>query len=126
MNNTEELKNRYYRISLSGVGGEFVYGKITKAQYDFWSKRKVEELETHLLDPDSENSDNPISDQDSPLFLGEYYEQDGVFHEWGALSSERIEIYRMAGPEYNSKVIEYVFEDEIEKFISKYGCKVNQ
>ena len=36
---------RYYTIQISGYGGESVYGKITKEQYDFWSNEEaVEEV----------------------------------------------------------------------------------
>ena len=36
---------KYYTVQISGYGGESVYGKITKEQYEFWSnEEEVEEV----------------------------------------------------------------------------------
>lgn len=77
-----------YTIRISGYGGEVVLGKITQEQYDYWVD-KEEELETHSLwDPyesdESMETPNPITDDESPLFLGYWHENDDIEHTNGA------------------------------------------
>jgi hypothetical protein len=78
-----------YEIEIRGYGGEIVMGKLTKAQYDFWidhADRESEELHSHLFwDPWSDEEGNPVTDDEDPRFLGNWYEIDDIVHCCSAL-----------------------------------------
>lgn len=75
-----------YEISINGYGGEVVAGKLTKEQYDFWAdKQDDEETNSHLFwDPWSDEDGNPITDDEDPRWLGNWYEIDDIEHTNGA------------------------------------------
>ena len=41
---------RYYRITMSGAGGEIVYGKISPDAYEYWNMNE-KALDDYVLDP---------------------------------------------------------------------------
>ena len=69
-----------YEIEIYGYGGEIVMGKLTKEQYEFWidsADRESEELHSHLFwDPWSDEDGNPMTDDEDPRWLGQWYEID--------------------------------------------------
>ena len=78
-----------YEIEITGYGGEIVMGKLTKEQYDYWidhADRESEELHSHLFwDPWSDEEGNPITEDDDPRWLGNWYELDDIAHLSSAL-----------------------------------------
>ena len=78
-----------YTIEINGYGGEVVLGKLTKEQYDYWidhADRESEELHSHLFwDPWSDEDGNPITDDEDPRWLGQWYEIDSEAHVCNAL-----------------------------------------
>lgn len=78
-----EFMYRYYRISLSGYGGDSAYIKLHKETYDYWNKqRKQFEDEDPLLDYILESEDSSMFD-DIPLiadFLLEQEDADNRVH----------------------------------------------
>ena len=78
-----------YEIEIYGYGGEIVMGKLTKEQYEFWidhADRESEELHSHLFwDPWSDEDGNPMTDDEDPRWLGQWYEIDDIYHGCNAL-----------------------------------------
>jgi len=81
------------RINISGYGGEFVLGTITKEQYDYWNSQPNDKLEDYALDSFDHVNENKI-----PLytaFLGGegWHDCDNVSHNYGCdLESAWIDI----------------------------------
>lgn len=75
-----------YEIRIDGYGGEIVAGKLTKEQYEFWVDKQDEEgMDSHLFwDPTSDEDGNPVTDDQDPRFLGNWYELDDIEHTNGA------------------------------------------
>ena len=87
-----------YTIEINGYGGEVVLGKLTKEQYDYWidhADRESEELHSHLFwDPWSDEDGNPITDDEDPRWLGQWYEIDSEAHVCNALHDNcRVTVY---------------------------------
>ena len=40
---------KFYEIQIWGYGGELVYGRLTKEQFDFWKDN--EQMTSHVWDP---------------------------------------------------------------------------
>lgn len=78
-----------YEIEITGYGGEIVMGKLSPEQYDYWidhADRESEELHSHLFwDPWSDEDGNPITDDEDPRWLGNWYEIDDIYHTSSAL-----------------------------------------
>ena len=75
-----------YEVELYGYGGEFVFGTLTKEQYDFWIENEGDGLDSHVFwDPyDDADGDNPITDEEDPRFLGYWHDLDDIEHVCGA------------------------------------------
>ena len=72
---------RYFRVQLSGYGGETVCGTLTKEQYDFWKDLEEEDIIAHAFwDPYEENDENPVFNPEDPRFLGYWNELDDLYH----------------------------------------------
>lgn len=78
-----------YEIEIYGYGAECVMGTLTEEQYKFWidfADREDEALNSHLFwDPWSDEEGNPVTDDEDPRFLGQWYELDDIVHSNGAL-----------------------------------------
>lgn len=78
-----------YTIDISGYGGEVVLGKLSKEQFDYWiemADNEAEELHSHLFwDPWSDEDGNPLTDDEDPRWLGQWYELDSEAHVCSAL-----------------------------------------
>ena len=60
-----------YKIVVNGYGANLHIRRITLEQYEFWNKQDAEHTKRHLFeDSYGEHPDNPISDEEDPLFLG--------------------------------------------------------
>ena len=45
---------KFYRISLSGYGGEFIFLEISKGAHDFWKEQSEEDLVEYCLYPEDQ------------------------------------------------------------------------
>lgn len=83
---------RYYRIRLIGYGGEIVYGRSSKAEYEFWQTEEAKQLvgynpDEDLSDPIQiymwEKDEVPERFEHIPKEFkreGEWYDQDDIEH----------------------------------------------
>jgi len=79
---------KYFRLTISGRGGELAYGSLTQEQHDFWKDLEEEDIMAHAFgDPWEESDDNPVFDEDDPRFLGNWNEIDDLCHENGAFTN---------------------------------------
>jgi len=121
--------NRYFRVFLSGYGGERVYGSLTQEQYEFWKDLDEEDIIAHAFwDPWEENDENPIFDDEDPRFLGYWHENDDLFHENGVSEDTAyITVEEYDGKEYNSNLISTLFDRISWKdFQTKYNSSVDE
>jgi hypothetical protein len=120
---------RYFRVFLSGYGGERVYGSLTQEQYEFWKDLDEEDIIAHAFwDPWEENNENPIFDDEDPRFLGYWHENDDLFHENGVSEDTAyITVEEYDGKEYNSNLISTLFDRISWKdFQTKYNSTVDE
>jgi len=113
---------RYYQIDISGYGGEVVYGKLTKEQYEFWQDKEEGDITSHAFwDPWEESEENLIHDEDNPAFLGYWYEIDDIVHlNATAMSNSWISIQEVEGPEWSDPVVkEIVDRVDVDNFIEE-------
>lgn len=117
---------KYYKISISGYGGEVVFGKATKQQYEFWNdSERLEEagFETatsaiidYMWDIEEWESNIPKTAR----FRTEWYELDEYGHYNGATSdSAHIIIEEVDSDDYDAKYIQDVWEGSLEEFLSE-------
>lgn len=122
----EDIKRpiRYYRIRLWGYGGELVYGRSSKEEYEFWNSDYAKDLVGY--DP-NETISSPVQiymwekDGDPERFEnvpdefkreGEWFEQDDIEHMSGVEpGSCYIEITEVDSNEYSANEIETVVDD---------------
>ena len=80
-------------IDISGYGGEFVLGTITKEQHDYWEVFQDGELDDYALDAFDYVKDNAIPKDMDFLEDGGWYDCDDIAHNYGCeLESAWIEI----------------------------------
>lgn len=108
---------KYYRLYIYGYGGESILGSITEAQWEFWKDLEEIHLITHMINPHSEDDDNPVWDCEDPRWLGDWFELDSILHTHGANpGSASIEITEVSNTEWDattlSTVLEYTFWKE--------------
>ncbi len=133
-----------YRISIGGYGGEMVYSKITKAQFDHWDE-ECSKVDENGYDCDSAFSDYIFSCSDEDYeqesgkklpeeakFEGEWYDQDDIDHTNGAdfesahITIEKIEVSEN-GTYWNGKVLEELYEyEDLPKFIKEHKIEHEQ
>jgi len=119
---------RYFRVFLSGYGGERVYGSLTQEQYEFWKDLDEEDIIAHaFLDPWEENDENPIFDDEDPRFLGYWHENDDLFHENGVSEDAAyITVEEYDSEEYDSNLISTLVDTiSWEDFQTKYNSSVD-
>jgi len=96
---------KFYEIQIWGYGGELVYGRLTKEQFDFWKDN--EQMTSHVWDPDEEDTDeNPVSDPEDARYIGYWHDQDNIEHFNGAdVGNARLEVQEVDSNEWPNKPI---------------------
>jgi hypothetical protein len=123
-----------YQISIWGYGGELVYGKLTKAQHDFWQAQcdKTDDdgydqddmFGNYIFDQEDFEEDHGITVPEEAKLESEWYECDDIAHTNGvSLGSGYISIDKIDvsedGPFSRGQVIGEVVEStDLEEFIS--------
>lgn len=127
---------RYYRISISGYGGELVYDTATKEQYEYWNSNQAKE------DCGVESDENALSEylwsfEDDPDRFGKvpksvhregnWHEQDSVAHLMGAaVDSASITIEELDADHLMADVIkEIVINVPIYDFVDEEDAEIN-
>lgn len=124
---------KFYRINISGRGGEIVFGKATLQQYNFWNDQE------QLTDAGFEDNDvallNYMTDKEEweenipkmARFDYEWYEMDQYGHYNGAtIDSAYIEVTEVESAEWGASVVEDVYEGQLEKLAEQYDDIVEQ
>jgi len=119
----ETLKHgpRTYYISIGGYGGEIVYGRLTKEQFEYWKERE-DDFEEYMCDWDKDDPENEEwSDVPEHARLEvEWYDNDDILHENGcAVSSAWVQV-ESEDPQGNK---EEIFEGAWEEFAGRYGVE---
>ena len=123
-----------YQISIWGYGGELVYGKLTKAQYEFWQAQcdktddagyDLDEMfGNYIFDKESFEEDYGITVPEEAKLESEWYECDDFAHTNGVnLGSAYISIDAIDaaddGPFSRGKIVGEIVENmDLEEFIS--------
>ena len=123
----ETLKGpRYYRVHISGYGGEAAYMSISKEAHDFWKEVTEEngdsDLVTYMVadDPEEYNFENIDSVPPEADFLMDedfkrpWYESHTEYeHQWGPeFGSAYMDIDEVDSAEYNANVINEIMSRE--------------
>ena len=120
---------RYYRISISGYGGEAAYMSISKEAHDFWKKVTEEHGDYDLVqymnsddidECDFEDIDGVpeealfLNDPDDDMYKRPWYESHTEFeHSYGAsYGSAYITVDEVAGEDYNADHIADIIKQE--------------
>ena len=125
---------RYYRIFINGYGGESVYGKITKEQYEFWSNHeKLEELgfedgegaiNEYFWDQEEHEDKVP---EEARFEASDWYEMDDIEHSNGVTSdSARVSIEEYDGGEWESQHVTYFLEGDLQQLITEQDIDVDE
>lgn len=108
---------KHYRITISGYGGEMVYNKITKEQFEYWSDKKLSEddyewdaLESYMFDTENfcDNTTLPkhVDFLKQDEHRTEWYEMSDIEHTNGvSYDSACITVDEVESDEYNSNHI---------------------
>lgn len=113
---------RYYRISISGYGGESAYMSISKEAHDFWKQVTDEHGDYDLVQYMNSDDDEDVEyedidsvpdeakflhDADDDMYKRPWYESHTEFeHQYGVeYGSARIDIDEVDGDDYSAKYI---------------------
>ena len=112
-----------YHISIGGYGGEIVYGRLTKEQFEYWKERE-DDFEEYVgywgdRDENEEWSDVP----EHARIEGEWYDNDDILHEnacslgdaWVQVESEDAQGNR-----------EEIFDGKWAEFAERYGVETGK
>jgi hypothetical protein len=81
------------KINISGYGGEFVCGTITKEQHDYWNAQPKDKLEDYAIDAFDYVNENKIPKDMDFLEQEGWHDCDDIAHNYGCdLESAWIEI----------------------------------
>lgn len=117
---------KYYRIDISGRGGEVVFGKATLQQYNFWNDPEL--LMDAGFDEDDAALEYYMNDKEeweenipkTARFDYEWFEIDDYGHYNGpTLDSAYIEVAEVEHTEWNAPVVEDVYEGHVEKIVEQ-------
>jgi hypothetical protein len=117
---------KYYKISIRGYGGEVVFGKATKQQYEFWNdSERLEEAGFELASSaivdymwDMEEWEPNIPK--TARFRTEWYELDDYGHYNGVThDSAYVIIEEVDSEAYDANVIEKVWEGSLVDLLSQ-------
>jgi hypothetical protein len=116
----EDLKGpRYYRISLSGYGGEIGYFALTEKQYNYWKDLNENDegtLINYMLDPD--DFEEEITEDLDFLAQDDYRTQwydapNLTVHQYGAdFGSSYLTVEQVSSEEWGASVVETVVDGE--------------
>jgi hypothetical protein len=125
---------RYYRIAISGDGGEAVTGKLTPEEYDYWKNQAdqrreefgIEEdeipFEVYILSADDERWDSVPEE-----FRREYWNEcDDLLHVYGPTLRSEVTIEELDSDDlYDGEVVDtVVIEGVLEEFIDENDVDV--
>ena len=131
-------KEYIYNIRIWGYGGELVYGKLTKAQHDFWQAECDKEdaqgydlddqFGNYLFDQEDFEETHGITVPDEAKIDAEWHDCDDLAHSNGAnLGSANITIEQVDSDEYNAKILKDVIDSQdLEEFIKDNNTVVNE
>jgi len=135
----ETLKGpRYYRVSISGYGGESAYMSISKEAHDFWQTICEEHGDNDLVaymasddgeEPEYDEIDSVpeeaqfLHDKDDDNYKRPWYESHTEFeHSYGGTwDSCHILIEEVDSEEYNSNVVAEVLDERIDELNDRLG-----
>ena len=136
----ENIKGpRYYRLTLTGYGGEAAYMSITKEAHDFWKPICEEHGDSDLVsymvndDPDDCDFENIESVPQEADFLTEYGEQEWKSswyeapteyeHQWGPeFGSAYMTVEEVDSDDYSSNVLrEVMYNEGVEDLCERIG-----
>lgn len=116
----DTIKNpiRYYRVQLTGYGGEAAYMELTKEQYEYWNAVEEDELLDYMLDDEMEIEVPEQMDfmrVEGEDYRSSWYEAPTEFsHQFGVdYSSCRIYVEEVDGDDYDAGSIEEVLDGEL-------------
>ena len=138
-NLVEQIKGpRYYRITLSGYGGEAEYISLTKQQHHFWDKlikehgdsdaveycvnSEEDEYEFENIDSIPPEADFLMSpDADGKEWRGQWYEAPTSYsHQYGVdFYNAHICVDELSSSEYNATVVKEVAMEDLDAFVNK-------
>lgn len=121
---------RYYRLRLYGYGGEIVYGKSSKEEYDYW-ETDIEERRKEFNIPEDESPFNrymmdkddtgcmTFSDVPESLWReDEWYDQDDIEHGNGvAFDNARIEIIELDDDSTEANEIQTILNEDLPEVV---------
>lgn len=136
----ETLKGpRYYRIHISGYGGEAAYMSISKEAHDFWAPICEEHGDSDLVtymacddldECEFDNIDNVpveaqfLNDPDDDMFKRPWYESHTEYeHQYGSeFGSSYMDIDEVDSAEYSANVIrEVISRESVEDLCNRIG-----
>ena len=111
------MNNRFFKIEISGWGGELVLGDITHNQYKYWIKKEKEQqgsltnyLSNYEFDSEKLNKEIPVEAR----FNKSWFEIDNILHTAGAEITEdnslKIIETTESGVEINNEEISFDLE----------------
>ena len=115
-----------YRISLSGYGGEMVFGTVTDEQGEYWKSRPADDFFGYIMDCDREENEEFADVPEDAKFDGEWYEQEDISHENGVTNdriSTHVTIEKLESDEYNANITETIFEGRYGELIDQFGLE---
>lgn len=119
----ETLKHgpRNYFISIGGYGGEIVYGRLTKEQFEYWKKRE-DDFEEYVGDWERDDPENEEwSDvPEHARIEGEWYDHDDILHENGCSAESAWVQVESEDPQGNR---EEIFDGSWADFAGRYGVE---
>ena len=124
---------RYYRITMSGAGGEIVYGKISPDAYEYWNMNE-KALDDYVLDQyeDQEkpsipgNADFLVNYADDQQYHDrkEWYECDDLVHDNGVeYNNAQLQIDEVEDDTWNAQVIKELWTGTLDDFIKAQADK---
>jgi hypothetical protein len=126
---------KYYRITITGEGGEAVAGKISPEEYDYWQNQIVARQQEFGLSDDEVPFEVYISSTDDERwdavpkeFRREYWNEcDDLLHVYGAVLSSSLTVEEVDSVNlYDAEVIDNVIDEaELEVFIEENNLSVN-
>ena len=125
---------RYYRLRVWGYGGEIVYGKSSKEEFDYWNSEQAR-LDCRVEEEDTSGSETLSiymfeKEDDSERFekvpeqfrrVGDWYEQDDIEHSSGVeWQTAFLELVELAELDHNAEVIATIADgDAISNFVDE-------
>jgi len=122
----EDIKRpiRYYKISISGYGGEYVFNDLSRSQYDYW-KSRPDELNEYVFSPeDAEDVPDEYnflkcSDPNGDYFI-DWWEFDGIDRYYGVeFHGSRIIIDEVDSDDYEAQILNTVYDGDLDELVDQ-------